>query len=51
VDPVANSRRQRPERLPQGGATQPVSFDPGCTTRIDPEDVSDDEQEDLDAIF
>jgi transposase InsO family protein len=52
VDPVANSRRRRPERLPEGGAaSQPVSFDPGCTIRVDAAAASDDEQEDLDAIF
>jgi putative transposase len=52
VDPVANSRRRRPERLPQGGASsQPVAFDPGCTTRADTEDASVDDEEDLDAIF
>jgi putative transposase len=49
VDPLANSRRRRPERLPQGGTpSQPVSFDPGCTTRAD---VSLDEEEALDASF
>jgi transposase InsO family protein len=52
VDPVANSRRRRPERLSQGGATsQPVAFDPGCTTRVDAEDACVDDEEDLDAIF
>jgi hypothetical protein len=51
VDPVANSRRRRPDRTPDSGApSQAVSFDPGCITRGDAEVVTDDE-EDLDAIF
>jgi transposase InsO family protein len=52
VDPVANSRRRRPDRSPPGAApSQPVPFDPGCTTRVDADAALVDEQEDLDAIF
>ena len=52
VDPVANSRRKRPGRVPDGGApSQPVSFDPGCITRPDTALATADHEEDLDAIF
>jgi transposase InsO family protein len=52
VDPVANSRRKRPERVSDPGpSSQPVSFDPGCITRPDAALATAGHEEDLDAIF
>jgi transposase InsO family protein len=54
VDPVANSRRRRPDRVSDGAPSQSVSFDPGCIARANDGalDTADEEQEeDLDEIF
>jgi hypothetical protein len=50
VDPVGNSRRERPLRHPQSGQQRaPVTFDPACTNALGVLPAATNDQEDDDA--